>query len=66
MWKDYFYKFEIEDSKNYVLDEYERKLIKEKNIMEILAKFIVKKNNVKEIEELDIEGQNFIKKFIKK
>ena len=66
VWKDYFYKFEIEDSKNYVLDEYERKLIKEKNIMEILAKFIVKKNNVKEIEELDIEGQNFIKKFIKK
>ena len=66
LWKEYFYRFEKEDSRNYVLDEYERKLKDEKNIMEALAKFIAEKNNAKEIEELDLECQKFVKRFIKK
>ena len=66
IWKDYFYKFEKEDSKNFVLEEYEKQLKKEKNIMKILAKFIAEKNNDKEIEVLDFECKKFIKQFIKK
>ena len=66
IWKDYFYKFEKEDSKDYILEEYERKLKKERNLLEILAKFIAKKNNDKDIEELDLECKKLVKQFIKK
>ena len=66
IWKDYFYKFEKEDSKDYVLDECEKILKKEKNIMEKLAKFIALKSNDKEIEGLDFECKKFVKQFIKK
>ena len=64
LWKDYFLKYEKENTK-YILGEYDKKIKMEEKIIEKLYKFIGNKYDLKEIEGLDVRSKILIKKLIK-
>ena len=64
IWKDYFLRFEKENIIS-ILEDDDRKLNKKENTIEKLSKFIGNKYKLNEIEGLDSQDRNLIKKYIK-
>ena len=65
LWRDYFSRFEKENVIT-ILEDYNRKLNEEENIIKILTESFVNLKNLDKIKGLDSEAKKLISKYIKK